>query len=111
MNDAALRPDYLGPSTEARFAEAFAHRAILSLSEAAALIGVDPKTMPALPIRSVPKGKHRGYAELPLRKYLLGEPTAECEAKPVVTVRTKARPAPATNVRLVNFSERARRKR
>lgn len=94
---------FLGPVTEARFADAFATRAVVDRKVAACLIGVDVKTLDALPIRSVPKGAHRGYTERDLRTYLLEGSVAECappEPKP------KARPAPTLKV--VNFSERRR---
>jgi hypothetical protein len=103
-----MQPGFLGPSTEARFAAAFAHKAILSSSEAADLIGVDPKTLPSLPIRSVPRGAHRGYTERHLRAYLTEDHDEECATTaPAPKARTTAaRP----NVRLVNFSERRRKR-
>lgn len=98
----------LGPVTEARFATAFATRAVVDKSEAATLIGVDPKTLEAMTeakvVRSVPKGlKHRGYTERDLRAYLIEGPDIEC-----APAEPKPRPTPTGTVRHVNFSERRR---
>ncbi|UPT53185.1 hypothetical protein [Synechococcus phage Yong-M4-211] len=68
----------LGPITDARFAEAFAHKAIIPCAQAAALVGVDEKTLAILPIPSVPRGKQRGYTEIALRTYLLEGADLEC---------------------------------
>lgn len=95
---------FLGPTTEARFNAAFATRAVVDKAVAAGLIGVDVKTLDALPIRSVPKGaKHRGYTERDLRAYLTEGPEQPCEPP-----EPKSRPRAASNVRAVNFSERRR---
>lgn len=75
-----MPPDYLGNVTEARFAAAFAHKAIIPCAQAAALIGVDVDTLPSLPIRSVPRGKLRGYTERDLRAYLLEGAAEECQS-------------------------------
>lgn len=76
MQDSAAEP--LGPVTEARFAEAFANRAIIDKSAAADLLGMDVKTLDAMTaaglIRSVSKGVHRAYTERDLRLYLLEGP-------------------------------------
>lgn len=104
MNDVSLPPGYLGPATEARFADAFAHRSILSKAAAADLIGLDEKTLDHLSdakvIRAVRKGAHRAYTERDLRTYLLEGPDVEC---------TPAKPRPrgaASNVVAPNFSQR-----
>lgn len=111
MNDAALPPGYLGPATEARFAEAFAHSSILSKKAAAALIGLDEKTLDAASdakiIRAVRKGAHRAYTERDLRAYLLEGPDVPCAPS---APKLKARAAAGANVRLVNFSERRKRR-
>lgn len=111
MNDAALPPGYLGPATEARFAEAFAHKALVGCEQAADLIGVDPKTLEGLPILAKRTGSgkrpHRRYTERALRNWLLEDHDEPCApAQP----RTKARSAAAGNVHLVNFSERRRKR-
>jgi hypothetical protein len=73
VTEVALPPGYLGPATEARFAAAFAHSSILSKKAAAALVGLDEKTLDALSdakvIRAVRKGAHRAYTERDLRTY------------------------------------------
>lgn len=80
----------LGPTTEARFATAFARTAIVTAKAAAELIGLDVKTLDALAekqvIRSVPKGKLRAYTERDLRAYLIEGPDAACPS----TSRPKA---------------------
>jgi len=107
MNDVALPPGYLGAVTEARFAQAFAHSSILTKKAAAALIGLDEKTLDAASdakiIRAVRKGAHRAYTERDLRAYLLEGPDVECLTP---KAKTKAKAAPGSNVRHVNFSER-----
>lgn len=108
--------DYpLGPVTEARFAAAFERKAIVGISVASDLLGMDEKTIETLTkehvIRSVPKGtKHRGYTERDLRAYLLESPAFPC-AVPEPSSRAKSQPrAAGANVRVVNFSERKRAK-
>ena len=97
----------LGPTTERRFAEAFAERALITKAAAAALIGLDEKTLDALSdaqvVRAVRKGAHRAYTERDLRAYLLEGPDVE-------PARPRNRPSPATPPKVVNFSERRRAK-
>ncbi|MDB5405098.1 MAG: regulatory protein MerR [Rhodospirillales bacterium] len=96
----------LGPTTEARFSAAFGTQAVVGKRVAAHLLGVDVKTVDALPIRSVPKGaKHRGYTERDLRAYLIDGP--DMERAPT---EPKSRAKPAAPVRYVNFSERRSRR-
>ncbi|MDB5445682.1 MAG: regulatory protein MerR [Phenylobacterium sp.] len=100
----------LGPVTEARFAEAFAHAAVVGKSVAADLLGLDEKTVDTLTsakiLRSVPKGaKHRGYTERDLRAFLIDSPEIPC---PAPEPRPRPKSAPMGNLRVVNFSERRR---
>lgn len=94
----------LGPITEARFAAAFEVRAVVDRKVAADLLGLDVKTLDALPIRTVPKGAHRGYTERDLRLYLLEGPAVECAPPP-----PKPKPTVRPNLKVVNFSERRRK--
>ncbi len=65
----------LGPTTERRFAEAFATSALVTRRVAAALIGVDVKTLDGMRdeglIRAVRRGKVPAYTERDLRAYLV----------------------------------------
>lgn len=100
-----MPPGYLGPATEARFADAFAHSSILSKKVEAQLIGLDEKTLDSLSdagiIRAVRKGAHRAYTERDLRAYLLEGPDVECSSP-------KPKAKPASSGKVVNFSERRR---
>ena len=75
----------LGPATEALFAAAFARAATITLAEAAALIGVDVKTLRAMTdaaiVRAVPRGRGRAYTEAELRRYLLEAAAPKREPK------------------------------
>ena len=75
---------HLGPVTEARFAIAFEHKAVVTKTAAASLIGIDEKTLDALSqsgvVRSIPKGKLRAYTERDLRAYLLEGRDVECRS-------------------------------
>lgn len=110
-----MRPEtdpagYLGPITEARFAEAFATVALLNKREAARLIGVDAGTLDALTadgiIRAVPRGKRRAYTERDLRCFLLGE----VSAAPTPERRT-SRATIVLKPQTFKFSERIHRAR
>jgi hypothetical protein len=74
----------LGPNTERRFAEVFADKVLLTRVEAAALIGVDVKTLSALSddqvLRAVRRGKVRAYTEHDLRAYLTEGPDVPCRS-------------------------------
>jgi hypothetical protein len=76
IQDVATQP--LGPVTEARFAVAFADRAIIDKATAAGLLGMDVKTLDAMTteglVRAVTRGAHRAYTERDLRLYLLAGP-------------------------------------
>lgn len=95
--DAILPPDYLGAATEARFAASFATAAVITKKAAAALIGLDEKTLDALTdagaVRSVLKGKLRAYTERDLRAYLLEGAAAECRPGKTPKVAAGARSA------------------
>ena len=86
----------LGPITEARFAEAFASRAVIGASAAADLIGVSIQSFEALALPSVAKGRghSRGYTEGALRSYLsalLAPAKPEQPRPPRVTRRPSSR--------------------
>lgn len=93
----------LGPTTESRFAETFATRAVITRKAAAALIGLDEKTLDALSdakvIRAVRIGARRGYVERDLRSYLIEGPDVECPP-------LKPKAAPQRDPKVLNFSER-----
>lgn len=97
----------LGPTTERRFAEAFGRAALLTAKAAAALIGVDEKTLGDLTergvVRAVPRGRLRAYTEHDLRDYLT--------ADHALPVRRDDRPrsAPQRGGKVVPFTERAGR--
>lgn len=102
----------LGPTTERRFAEAFATTAVITAKAAACLIGVDEKTLCALSddkvIRSVPRGKLRAYTERDLRAYLLEEHDLPCPS----TKPQKAGSGSTTSkLKVVAFSDRRGRLR
>lgn len=71
----------LGPTTERRFAEAFADAALITAKKAAELVGLDVGTLSALSdrqiIRAVRRGSRRAYTERDLRAYLIEGPDAE----------------------------------
>jgi hypothetical protein len=95
--------DDLGPATEARFAQAFADRAIVTARTAAQLIGVDIKTLHGLTakraLRYVLRGNLPAFTERDLRAYLTDpQPVAEPDPKRP-TRRTLRR------TKLVNFAD------
>lgn len=89
----AAPPNPIGPTTEARIAEAFAKAAVIGGEAACALIGCSLKTLNELAdagaIRAVRKGggKTRGYTEGDIRWYLQqsAAPCRETEPKPRAT--------------------------
>ena len=108
-------PD-LGRITEARFAEAFSTRALVDKRTAAALIGLDVKTLDALSdaqvIRAVRKGVRRAYTERDLRRFILEGPDTTCAPPAANDPAPKAKAkAPSSNIRRVNFSEMSRGRR
>lgn len=105
----------LGPTTERRFAEAFANGATITLAAAADLLDVDEKTLKALTEAGVvaccPRGPKRvGYSEVALRSYLLSPPSA-APARPEKTTcqSTSRRTAPTSttisSTKVVGFME------
>jgi excisionase family DNA binding protein len=62
------------PATDARLAEAFSRTLLLTAREAAALIGLDVKTLARMTdtgaIRAVRRGKLRAYTEADIRAFL-----------------------------------------
>ena len=95
----------LGPITEDRFRQAFAHSALVTAKEAARLVGLDVETLSRMAdegvIRAVRKGRLRSYTEHDLRAYLLAGPDAPSH-------RAKGRsPITPRRVRAVPFSQRA----
>jgi hypothetical protein len=99
----------IGPVTEARILAAFADRAVLTIKDAAQLLGMDPKTLDAITevgaIRAVRRGggETRGYTEGDIRAYLT-ESAAPCRS-------TNPKPAPisTTTSRSVVLDFTARR--
>lgn len=95
----------LGPTTERRFADAFAACAVITRKAAAKLIGLDEKTLDTLSdekvVRAVRKGSRRAYTERDLRAYLMEGPDVECAP---LQPRAKS----ASSGKVVNFSERRR---
>ena len=75
----------IGPATEARILAAFAGSCVLTAKAAAALIGIDVKTLDVLAdqgvIRAVRRGSSavRGYTEGDIRAYLT-ESAAPCRS-------------------------------
>jgi hypothetical protein len=102
----------LGPVTEARFALAFATRAVVDKATAARLIGLDVKTLDALSdarvVRAVRKGVHRAYTERDLRLYLLEGPDIECEPEQPKTDNPPKLRIGKPQLKVINFSERRR---
>ena len=95
---------YLGPVTEARFAEAFSKGAVITAKAACALLGLDPRTLSDLSddlvIRAVRKGTVRGYVEPDLRAYVL-----ESQCPPRRDRQTPSKPANASRgAKVVPFS-------
>lgn len=107
-----LLPIDLGPTTERRFAEAFADSATIPAVRAARLIGVDEKTLAALSerqvIRSVPRGSRRGYTERDLRAYLTEEHATPC---PSTSRKTAASGSSISSLKVVGFTDRRDRLR
>jgi excisionase family DNA binding protein len=80
----------LGAATEARILAAFANACMITAGAAAALLGVDEKTLGAMTddqvIRAVRVGKVRRYTEADVRLYLAEGPDLPCRS----TSRPKA---------------------
>lgn len=97
----------LGPTTEARFADAFATSALICAKRAAALVGLDTDTLSEMTdagiIRAVRKGRLRSYTEHDLREFLLSGPDA-----PSRTNRAERDSRPARKRVVVEFSKRKR---
>lgn len=98
----------IGPTTEARIAEAFTQAAVIGGEAAASLIGCDPKTLNELAdigaIRAVRKGggKRRGYTEGDIRAYLT-ESAGPCRDS---IPKSRATGGPA-RAKVVPFTQRA----
>ena len=110
----------LGPATEARLAQAFAARAIITAKAAALALGVDQKALRAMreagSIRAVIVGASTWrYTEPDLRAYLAGDESravAAQEAKPCPSTNRRSRPTGTTtsSTKVIGFTEaRARR--
>lgn len=92
----------LGPITEARFAKAFAERALIGRQDAARLLGIELKTFDALGLPTVARGtseRAKGYTERDLRAYL----TAQLAPRPTPS---KPRPHRSGSGKVLRFSER-----
>ena len=83
MTDDSQQTHWLGSTTEARIAEAYAKACVLTAVEAAELLGIDQKSLRALAgsghLLSVPRGggRSRGYSEIAIRAFLRG--TESCD--------------------------------
>ncbi|WP_374453772.1 hypothetical protein [Phenylobacterium sp.] len=103
----SVLPIDLGPITERRFSEAFAETATVPACRAASLIGVDEKTLAGLTadkvIRSVPRGKRRGYTERDLRAYLTDQHEAPC---PSTSPKTAASGSSTSSLKVAGFMAR-----
>ncbi|QUD90431.1 helix-turn-helix domain-containing protein [Phenylobacterium montanum] len=111
---AQAKPEHgavIGVRTEARIDHAFADRALITALAAAALLGLDVKTLRALTdaevIRAVTVNRVRRYSEAEIRRYLIEGPSAPCPS----TNRTRAPTSNTTSSsRVVGISElRAKR--
>jgi hypothetical protein len=94
----------LGPVTEARFAEAFAERALIGRKDAAQLLGVGLDAFDTLGLPSVPKGRGeraRGYTEHALRAFL----AAQLAAAPAPA---RPRPPRPHTGKVMRFTDRHR---
>lgn len=114
MTDDSQLTQWLGSTTEARIAEAYAKACVLTAVEAAELLGIDQKSLRALagsghPL-SVPRGggRSRGYSELAIRSFLAGT-----ESRDQVSAQITQRRRPIGNIRqpIVDFTERREAKR
>lgn len=101
----------LGVATEALLARAFGECALITAQEAAALLGLDVKTLRALTddltIRAVRIKKTRRYAEVDLRTYLTESPAAEC---PSTSPRKAASSNTTSSTKVVAFTALQARK-
>lgn len=92
----------LGPVTEKRFENAFATTAVVTKSMAAALLGLDEKTLDRLTsagvIRAISRGAYPAYTEGSLRGYLASSHTPARTDTCVALPRERRVPKP--------FSER-----
>jgi excisionase family DNA binding protein len=97
---------HLGPATEAILARTFGERLLITMQEAAKLLGMDIKTLRSMTdeglIRAVRRGKVRAYIEADIRRFLL-ECQAPCDPQPKKQRRTVARAG-----KIVPFTQRAR---
>ncbi|PLR25089.1 hypothetical protein SGCZBJ_12705 [Caulobacter zeae] len=97
---------YLGPTTEARFAAAFAVAAVITAKAASELLGLDADTLSAMTdagvIRAVRKGRVRSYTERDLRTYLTEGP----DARVASDREPKSKAAPVRQGKVVPFSAR-----
>ncbi|PVM90689.1 helix-turn-helix domain-containing protein [Caulobacter endophyticus] len=97
---------YLGPTTEARFAAAFAVAAVITAKAASELLGLDVETLSAMTddgvIRAVRKGRVRSYTERDLRTYLIEGP----DARAASDREPRAKAAPVRTGKVVPFSAR-----
>lgn len=103
---------HLGAATEARFAAAFAVKAIIDVKAAGKLLGLDARTLTAMTERgeilAVRRGQHEGYTERECRRYLIEGPAVECVKKAPAGKRATAT---GGNVQRVNFTDRTHRGR
>lgn len=111
-----IHAEALGPTTERRFAEAFAKGATITLAAAADLLNIDEKTLKGLTaagmISACPRGpKSVGYSEVALRSYLLSPPAtapAKQEEKATCQSTSRRRAASGTttsSTKVVGFME------
>lgn len=114
MTDDSQRTQWLGSTTEARIAEAYAQACVLTAVEAAELLGIDQKSIRALAgsghLLSVPRGggRSRGYPELAIRTFLAGMDNLD-QRSAQITKRQRA--IGTTRQPLVGFTERRIAKR
>lgn len=100
----------LGPTTERRFATAFAERTLLTAGETARLLDLDEKTLGALvqcgAVRAVLIGeKTRRYTEADLRAFLLHQ-TERSSSQP----RERVNVTPRRQAKVVGFMEQKARR-